>query len=70
MAEPSRARRYLMPSAGETLDSIARRELPELEGEPGVATLQSWNPHLLMRIGRPEGLLPTDIVYLEPPLRA
>jgi hypothetical protein len=57
-----------MPRSGETLEAIAGRELPERPLERAVAELRGWNPHLRMRIGRPEGLLPTDIVYLESPL--
>jgi hypothetical protein len=66
----ARARRFVMPRAGETLEAIAGRELPDQPAETSAAALRGWNPHLALRIGRPEGLLPTDIVYLEPPLRA
>ena len=62
------ARRYVHPSPGDTLTSLAVRELP---GAPGGADqLLAWNMHLAMRVfpvGAPGEVLPSDIVYVEPP---
>lgn len=64
---PGTVRRYEHPLPNETLTAFAARVLPGDDG--AVARLQSWNLHLLLRrpIGDEGHLLPTDIVYLEPP---
>lgn len=61
-------RRAARPREGDTFESLAARELPELESEEAVARLAAWNPHLgrlFGSAGRP--LLVSDLVYLEPP---
>lgn len=61
-------RRTARPRQGDTFESLAQRELPELELEEAVALLAAWNPHLgrlFAPTGRP--LLVSDLVYLEPP---
>jgi hypothetical protein len=61
-------RHYVFPQHGDDLAAIAARELG------GVADaeqqLLSWNLHLAARagLGRAVGLLPSDIVFTEPPL--
>ena len=65
----SESRRYLFPEPGETIEMVAKRARPDVEG--GAQLLMSWNFHLAMRpfpIGSPGELLPTDIVYVEPPV--
>ncbi|MDP2293214.1 MAG: hypothetical protein Q8M22_18680 [Actinomycetota bacterium] len=57
------ARQYVFPQEGDSLDSLAARELPEVEG--AAQQLLSWNLHLAAR--RATGLLPSDIVFTEPP---
>jgi|HigsolmetaAR201D_1030396.scaffolds.fasta_scaffold32269_3 hypothetical protein len=60
-------RAYTYPRAGERLDELAARLLPDHD-DPR-ATLLSWNPHLAVRLPLIEalgGMLPTDIVYVEP----
>ncbi|MEZ5376090.1 MAG: hypothetical protein R2733_06200 [Acidimicrobiales bacterium] len=60
-------RQFVSPQPGEDLAAIARRVLP---GVPdGLEQLQSWNLHLAARAGanRSIGLLPSDIVFVEPP---
>ena len=59
-------RRFVSPHAGEDLAAIAERELP---GEAdGAQRLLSWNLHLAARAGAGRGgLLPSDIVFTEPP---
>ena len=70
-------RRSMHPHAGDTWASIAERELSEQPQEAAVAQLQSWNLHVFARriiddatgeMGNP--ILPSDILFLEPPLAA
>ena len=68
MAAVSVARRYVNPQAGDSLTSLAARELPDISDAAQV--LLSWNLHLAMRTfpaGAPGEVLPSDIVYIEPP---
>ncbi len=57
----------MFPQAGDDLAAIAARELPSTEH--GAQQLLSWNLHLAARagLGRSGGLLPSDIVFTEPP---
>ena len=61
------ARRFVSPDAGETLAGVAARVLPGTEN--AEQQLLSWNLHLAARagLGRSVGLLPSDIVFTEPP---
>ena len=62
------ARRYVHPRPGDTLTTVAARELGG--GPDGAQQLLSWNLHLAMRVfpvGAPGEVLPSDIVYVEPP---
>lgn len=62
------ARRYVHPRPGDTLTAIAERE--HLDGATGAQELLAWNMHLAMRVfpvGVPGEVLPSDIVYVEPP---
>lgn len=61
------ARRFVSPRAGDTLAEVAARELPGIED--AEQQLLSWNLHLAARagLGRSVGLLPSDIVFTEPP---
>lgn len=67
-ADSVTTRRYVFPGPGDDLAAIAARELPEVEG--AEQQLLSWNLHLAARagLGRAVGLLPSDIVFTEPPL--
>jgi len=74
-AELSRVRRSILPRAEDTWNSIAARELPDLPEEQAVQTLQSLNLHVFMRPAAPADstragnpILPSDIIFLEPPL--
>lgn len=63
-------RRAARPREGDTFETLAGRELPQLELAEAVRLLVEWNPHLgrrLLPTGRP--LLVSDLVYLEPPQR-
>ncbi len=75
VTELSRVRKSILPQAGDTWESIARRELKDTEESKAVAGLQSWNLHVFMRSagasGGPKGgnpILPSDIIFIEPPL--
>jgi hypothetical protein len=60
-------RRYVFPEVGDDLAAIAARELPAVES--AERELLSWNLHLAARagLGHAVGLLPSDIVFVEPP---
>jgi len=70
-------RRSIFPEQGDTWNTIAAREL-EGQGEAeAVSQLQSWNLHVFMRPAAPEGsprhgnpILPSDVIFLEPPQSA
>ena len=71
----SQVRKSILPTEGDTWDVIAKRELPELAPEEALAKLQSWNLHVFMRaagaMAAPGGgnpILPSDVVFIEPPL--
>jgi hypothetical protein len=67
----SRQRRWTSPRPGDTLASVAARELPNLPPAEAVKQLGSWNLHLVVRPLpglAPGALLGSDVVYLEPPL--
>ncbi len=57
------ARQYVFPRTGDDLGAIAARELPG--ADDATQQLLSWNLHLAAR--RTIGLLPSDIVFTEPP---
>jgi hypothetical protein len=60
-------RQFVYPQPGDDLGTVAARELPGVEG--AEQQLLSWNLHLAARagLGRSVGLLPSDIVFTEPP---
>jgi hypothetical protein len=62
------SRRYVFPQPGDDFPAIAARELAGVED--AEQQLTSWNLHLAARsgLGRAVGLLPSDIVFTEPPL--
>lgn len=67
-------RRSIHPRAGDTWQTIAEREMPLEPAEAAVAQLQSWNLHVFARrvIDDATGemgnsILPSDILFLEPP---
>ncbi len=73
VAELSRVRRSIVPSPGDTWVEIARRELPDTPEAEAVSSLQSWNLHVFMRAatqmaGQPNPILPSDVIFVEPPL--
>jgi hypothetical protein len=60
-------RQYVFPQFGDDFAAIAARELVGVED--GEQQILSWNLHLAARagLGRAVGLLPSDIVFTEPP---
>ncbi|MGI9031752.1 MAG: hypothetical protein ACR2HP_17480 [Ilumatobacteraceae bacterium] len=58
-------RDFVLPQPGDSLATIAARELPERAD--GAGLLQAWNPHLALRLSPIDGLLCTDVVYTDPP---
>jgi hypothetical protein len=67
MAATSPTRRWIHPEAGDTLASIAARELPELPEAEALRALQSCNLHIVLRPGMQGALIGADVVWLEPP---
>ncbi len=71
----SRVRKSILPTEGDTWSIVAERELPNIPLEEALAKLQSWNLHVFMRaagaMAAPGGgnpILPSDVVFIEPPL--
>jgi len=68
-------RRSIFPLENDNWESIAAREFPDTPSEEAVANLQSWNLHVFMRrvtgkdsYRQMSQILPSDVVFLEPPL--
>ncbi|MDH4384015.1 MAG: hypothetical protein QE280_01055 [Caulobacter sp.] len=62
-------RRFVTPLAGETLEALAARALPETPVETAMDEIKSYNMHIFV-IRRPPGLLlGSDVVFVEPPLQ-
>lgn len=59
------ARRSCRPRAGDTLETIAARELSELPTETALASLRAWNPHLGGLRRNFQYVLVSDVVFLE-----
>jgi hypothetical protein len=71
----SPVRRWVQPAGGEGWAEIAARALPDMPPADAVSRLQSWNLHVFLRApaaasspraGNP--VLPSDIIFIEPPL--
>jgi hypothetical protein len=67
-------RRSIHPHAGDTWQTIAARELPDMPEQQAVQLLQSVNLHVFMRPAAPAGsprhgnpILPSDVIFVEPP---
>ncbi|HKI75497.1 MAG TPA: hypothetical protein VJ998_12665 [Pseudomonadales bacterium] len=67
-------RRSIFPTPDDTWETIAARELPKLDTEQAVASLQSWNLYVFARRTPPDSpragnpILPSDIIFVEAPL--
>lgn len=71
----SPVRRSILPREGDNWHAIAARELKDTNTDEAVGLLQSWNLHVFMRPAAPEGsaragnpILPSDVIFVEPPL--
>lgn len=71
----SKQRKSTFPETADTWQSIAARELPDIDSEQVVGELQSWNLHVFMRPKAPPGspregnpILPSDVIFLEAPV--
>ncbi len=71
----TRVRQSILPKAGDSWASIAKRELANQPEDEAISSLQSWNLHIFMRAPAPEGspragnpILPSDVIFIEPPL--
>lgn len=76
-SNPGAVRRSIFPDQGDTWNTIAARELTGMDEADAVSQLQSWNLHVFMRPAAPEGsprhgnpILPSDVIFLEPPASA
>jgi hypothetical protein len=74
---PARVRRWVQPEGGEGWTEIAARALPGVSRDEAVSKLQSWNLHVFLRAPAPQAspragnpVLPSDIIFIEPPLGA
>jgi len=63
---PTPWRRYAHPVAGDDWAALAARHLPDQDPDAAVATLQSWNLHLVQRPPT-ISLTPLDLLFVEPP---
>ncbi len=68
-------RKSTFPNPDDTWETLAARELPDLDAAEAVSSLQSWNLHVFARPRPPEGspragnqILPSDVIFLQPPL--
>lgn len=68
-------RKAIFPIDNDDWRSIAARELADLPSDDAVSQLQSWNLHVFMRrvAGKDShqqlsAILPSDVIFLEPPL--
>lgn len=71
----SRTRQSIFPFADDTWETIADRELKDLDKLDACSQLQSWNLHVFMRPAAPEGsaragnpILPSDVIFIEAPV--
>lgn len=67
-------RKYILPKPGDSWQSIAARELANVDEGQAVESLQSWNLHVFMRPAAPAGsaregnpILPSDVIFVEAP---
>ncbi|MBO6557120.1 MAG: hypothetical protein JJ934_07570 [Pseudomonadales bacterium] len=77
MSDLTERRKTIIPQANDTWETIAARVLPEQDTTEACGRLQSWNLHVFMRPAAPEGspragnpILPSDIIFVEPPAAA
>ena len=65
--ELTRQRSFVTPMAGESVQDIAARALPNEPQDSAVDQIRSWNLHIFA-MRKPAGLiLGSDVVFVEPP---
>jgi hypothetical protein len=60
-------RRFVTPTAGETLEALAARALPDVDRAEAADRIKSWNLHIFAMRRPPGLLLCSDVVFVEPP---
>ena len=63
-------RRFVTPAAGESLEDLARRAMPERPVAEAADAIRSWNLHIFAMRRPPGLLLCSDVVFVEPPRAA
>lgn len=62
-------RRFVTPLAGERVEDLAARALPDEPLDSAIDKIRSWNLHIFA-MRKPAGLiLGSDVVFVEPPRR-
>ncbi|MEM9623948.1 MAG: hypothetical protein AAF993_20075 [Pseudomonadota bacterium] len=63
----SRQRKFISPLPGDTIETIAAREMADVPQAEAIQQLTSWNLHIfLMR--QPHGMVTgSDVVFIEAP---
>jgi hypothetical protein len=64
----TRQRRFVTPAAGETLEDLAARALPDVPAQVAADRIRSLNLHIFALRKPPGLLLCSDVVFIEPPL--
>ena len=64
----TRQRRFVTPRAGDTIESLAARELAGVPEPEAADSIRAWNLHIFMLRQPPGILLCSDVVFVEPPL--
>ena len=64
----SRQRRFVTPEPDETLEGLAARAMPSVDGEAAMDQIRSWNLHIFAMRRPPGLLLGSDVVFVEPPV--
>ena len=64
----TRQRRFVTPLAGEGLESLAARVLPEIPPQQAADLIRSLNLHVFALRQPPGLLLCSDVIFIEPPL--
>ena len=66
----SKQRRFVTPKSDETVQDLAARAFPGEPVEASVDKIKSWNLHIFAMRRPPGLLLGSDVVFVEPPLKA
>jgi hypothetical protein len=64
----TRQRRFVTPLAGETLEALAARAVPDRQPQEAADFLRSLNLHIFALRQPPGLLLCSDVIFVEPPV--